>query len=165
MGRDPEQPTPDLFSTATVGDTSAPMKSPATNATTETATQRHILPKDLPNAVKHLSDRELDLILAATLEEIKRRGRVPTGVETDLKTLRHRFDVHPDLIKKKSPPKKRATVKTETPLSPGRVNAVRAAFKAGITPSRIARQFGLSQSSVRTALKSDESKPERGPAT
>jgi hypothetical protein len=32
------------------------------------------------------------------------------------------------------------------------------AFKVGITPSRIARQFGLSQSNVRKALASDESK-------
>jgi transposase-like protein len=38
------------------------------------------------------------------------------------------------------------------------VNAVRAAFKAGVTPSRIARQFGLSQSDVRKAHSSDEPK-------
>ena len=41
-------------------------------------------------------------------------------------------------------------------LTKGQVNAVRAAFKAGVTPSRIARQFGLSQSDVRKALSSDE---------
>jgi transposase-like protein len=33
------------------------------------------------------------------------------------------------------------------------VNAVRAAFKAGVTPARIARQFGLSPSQVRDALR------------
>ena len=32
----------------------------------------------------------------------------------------------------------------------------RAVFKAGITPSRIARQFGISQANVRKALASDE---------
>jgi DNA invertase Pin-like site-specific DNA recombinase len=37
-------------------------------------------------------------------------------------------------------------------------NAVRSAFKAGITPARIARQFGISQSNVRKALASNESK-------
>jgi transposase-like protein len=37
------------------------------------------------------------------------------------------------------------------------LNAVRAAFKAGVTPSRIARQFGLSQSDVRKALAADDS--------
>jgi hypothetical protein len=43
-------------------------------------------------------------------------------------------------------------------LTRGQVNAVRSAFKAGITPSRIAREFGISQSDVRKALASDETK-------
>jgi hypothetical protein len=37
-------------------------------------------------------------------------------------------------------------------LTKGQLNAVRAAFKAGVRPSAIARQFGLSQSDVRKAL-------------
>ena len=84
MGRDPaEQATPDLFSTNTVGDASPPPpKRGGTEAATETAPQRHILPKNLRAAVKHLSDSELDLMHAATLEEMKRRGRKPPGVET-----------------------------------------------------------------------------------
>jgi hypothetical protein len=49
--------------------------------------QRHTLPKNLRSAVKHLSDGELDLMHAATLEEMKRRGRLPPGVETDLRSL------------------------------------------------------------------------------
>jgi hypothetical protein len=36
-------------------------------------------------------------------------------------------------------------------LTRGQVNAVRAAFKAGIKPSVIARQFGISQSDVRSS--------------
>jgi transposase-like protein len=44
------------------------------------------------------------------------------------------------------------------PLAQGKLNVVRAAFKAGVTPSRIARQFGISQSDVRKALASDEKK-------
>jgi transposase-like protein len=43
-------------------------------------------------------------------------------------------------------------------LSRGQVNAVRAVFKAGVTVSRIARQFGISQADVRKALASDTSK-------
>jgi predicted DNA-binding protein (UPF0251 family) len=124
-----------------------------------TAPRRHIVPKDLPNAVKHLSDGELDLILAAILEEMKRRGRVRPGVESDLQTLRHRFEVRPELMKKKSTATgKRTIAETGIPLTRGQLNAVRAAFKAGITPSRIARQFGLSQSSVWKALESDDTK-------
>jgi hypothetical protein len=37
-------------------------------------------------------------------------------------------------------------------LTRGQVNAVRAAAKAGIKPSLIARQFGISQSDVRKVL-------------
>ena len=43
------------------------------------------------------------------------------------------------------------------PLTQGKLNAVRAAFKAGISPSKIARQFGISQSDVRKALAHDAS--------
>jgi hypothetical protein len=90
---------------------------------------------------------------AATLEELKRRGRAPKSVETDL-------PARPDMTKIQSPPtKKRWHIGiAEVPLTRGQVNAVRAAFKAGITPSRIARQFGISQSNVRKALASDESR-------
>ena len=157
MGHDPTKVTaPDLYPTATARDASTPpTKFP--EAATETAPQRHILPKDLPNALKHLSDGELDFLHAATLEEVKRRGRTPLGVETDLQTLRHRFDVRPNLQKQATLTKKRQNVDTaEVTLTRGQENAVRAAFKAGITPSRIARQFGLSQSVVRRALASDE---------
>jgi len=111
---------PDLFPTATVGDASAPRTLPAAKATTQSTPRRHILPKDLPNAVKHSSDRELDWMLAATLEEIKRRGNLRTVVETDLETLRHRFDARPNLIKKKSTATgKRRVVENGVPLTRG----------------------------------------------
>ena len=42
--------------------------------------------------------------------------------------------------------------------SRGKLNAVRSAFKAGITPSRIAREFGIPLSDVRQALASGETK-------
>jgi hypothetical protein len=42
-------------------------------------------------------------------------------------------------------------------LTRGQINAIRAAFKAGIKPSMIARQFGISQSDVRKALATDAS--------
>src|SRR6516225_5508205 len=147
MGRDPaEQATPE-FSTDTVRDRSV-AASPKLPTATETAPQRYILPKNLRNAVKHLSDGELDLMHAATLEEMERRGRTPS-VEADL-------PVRPDMAKMPPPPtgKRRHVNIAEVPLTRGQVNAVRAAFKAGITPSRIARQFGISQSNVRRALAS-----------
>ena len=38
---------------------------------------RHVLPKDLPKAIMHLTDEELARLLAATITETERRGGVP----------------------------------------------------------------------------------------
>jgi DNA-binding GntR family transcriptional regulator len=90
------------------------------------------LPADLAKAIKHLDDQELDRLLAAVLAERKRRGRkLPASDESS---------------------RKRKVEAISVPLTQGKLNAVRAAFKAGVTPSRIARQFGISQSDVRKAL-------------
>lgn len=157
MGRDRGQQTsPDLFSTA-ASDASPPPSPPAPEATSEPAPQRHVLPRDLRKAVKHLNDAELDLLHAATLEEMKRRGRFPPSVS-------EQSSRHPSgLPTKRLPPRnkifhRRHTDIPEVLLTRGQVNAVRSAFKAGITPARIARQFGISQSNVRKALASDEPK-------
>ncbi len=153
MGRDsPERTTPDLLPTKTVRDAAAQPKLPAPKAATESEPQRYVLPKNLRNAAKHLSDGELDLMHEATLEELKRRGRTPQGVETDL-------PARPDLTKIQSSPTKTAKLNAaEVSLTRGQVNAVRSAFKAGITPSRIAREFGIRLSDVRQALASDGTK-------
>jgi hypothetical protein len=148
MGRDRTEPaTPDLFSTDMVRDASPPptRRVSATEAAIDTASKRYVLPKDLPNAVTYLTDRELDLLITASVDEAKRRGRLPPGIQATT----------PDgsIPKRLSSRVKRQT-KTAS-LSLGQINAVRAAFKAGITPSRIARQFGISQSDVRRVLASE----------
>lgn len=89
------------------------------------------MPSDLPTAIKHLNDQELEQLLAAVTEEQLRRGKIPPAHE---KILNKRVEA--------------ATLF----LTPGKLNAVRAAYKAGVTPSKIAKQFGLSQSDVRKAL-------------
>jgi hypothetical protein len=50
--------------------------------------------KHLPNAVKYLTDRELDLLITALLEEAKRRGRspVPTANSNQLTHARESVD-------------------------------------------------------------------------
>jgi hypothetical protein len=108
-----------------------------TRATAATSSPRHILPNDLACAIKRLEDRDLDRLLLAVLAEQKRRGK---NVPASGKSPRNRQPV-------------------PITLKSGKLNAVRAAFKAGITPSRIARQFGISQSDVRKALTSDATKP------
>jgi hypothetical protein len=132
---------------------------PATDATTEPAPLPHVLPKNLRKAVKYLSDGELDLLHAATLEEIKRRGRLPPGVEAD--SAQSSALLSP--WNKQLPPtgkisQRRRVEFVEVSLTRGQLTAVRSAFKAGIMPARIARQFGISQSNVKKALASNESK-------
>jgi hypothetical protein len=87
MGRDPaERTVPDLFPTATAS------AAPAPKVATESEPRRYVLPKNLRDAVKHLSDGELELMYAATLEELKHRGKTPKSVETNL-------SARPDLTK------------------------------------------------------------------
>jgi hypothetical protein len=137
-----QQATLDLFSTAApVGDRSP---SPTKQVTSE-QDQRHILPRDLPTAVKHLTDRELDLLIVASLGEAKRRGRPLPSVQEEAAVPKRWAGRG----------KGRETEAETVSLTRGQINAVRAAFKAGIKPSLIARQFGLSQSDVRKVLASD----------
>jgi uncharacterized protein (DUF433 family) len=108
------------------------MSKPADEAAA-VSSARHVLPKDLANAIKYLGDEELDRLIAAALAEMRRRGR---RLPSDNRAPEMAADL------------------TTASLTRGQLNAVRAAFKAGITPARIARQFGLSQSDVRKALAS-----------
>jgi len=96
------------------------------------------LPTNLPNALSHLDDDQLDRLLAAVHAEQQRRGK--------------KLSV-PD-----EPSRKQSNKEVAPPLAQGKLNAVRAAFKAGVRPSRIARQFGISLPDVRRALASDPSK-------
>ena len=106
--------------------------------TAATSSPQYLLPKDLSNGIRQLTDQEFDRLLAAVLTEQKRRG-------------------------KKLPVSRKASPKPPVqefgpPLTPAKFNAVRAAFKAGVAPSRIARQFGISHADVREALASGTSK-------
>jgi hypothetical protein len=116
----------DLFSLALPREQPLPTPKPTTPS-------RHILPSDLPSAIKHLSDQELDQLEAAVTAEQQRRGKKPPA------------------------PEKTVCKRTEAPavtLTPGKLNAVRAAFKAGVTLSKISKQFGIPQAVVRKALAS-----------
>ena len=110
--------------------------SPAISRETETAlSPRHVLPRDLDAAIRHLDDEELDRLVSAALEERSRRKKPTVSQETHRKRLAETDSV---------------------PLPPGKLNAVRTAFKAGVTPARIAREFGISQSDVQRALATDQ---------
>jgi hypothetical protein len=140
MGRKPIQnQTPDLFS---------PQAGASPNDAAEASTRvsrQPALPKDLPRAIRHLADIELDWLVRVAIQEAKRRGRpVPTDAVGPTKT-----DTAATPLERQTRQEKNGQAAA---LTPGQMNAVRAAFKAGVPPRRIARQFGLSQAQLRKAL-------------
>ena len=98
------------------------------------APARHVLPKNLDAAIRQLDDQELNRLVTAALEERARRKPPPVPNETQ--------------------PRKRDAEAVAMSLPQGKLNAIRAAFKAGV----IAREFGISQQDVRKALASDARK-------
>jgi hypothetical protein len=128
--------TPDLFSAPPPTRAPEPPAVPRGKANSDKVTSqpRHFLPTNLAGALKSLDDAEIDALLAAVTTEAERRGRLPTSPVKKLQT-------------RQAPPEDGAGS-----LTSGKLNAVRAAFKAGVKPSAIARQFGISQSDVRKAL-------------
>ena len=111
--------------------------SPKSNSNNGTvAVSRHVLPSDLPTAIRHLDNQELNQLFAAVVAE-----RLQRGMKSPV----------PDKI-----PNKRSVEATAVSLTPGKLSAVRAAFKAGVTPTKIAKEFGLSQAEVRSVIASDK---------
>jgi hypothetical protein len=113
---------------------SSPVEQPsgAVRRETETAlSSRYVLPKDLHAAICHLDDQQLERLVSVALEERARRRIPPVP---------------------KKPQRQRNVEAVPPPLPQGKLNAVLAAFKAGVTPARIAREFGLSRSDVHGAL-------------
>jgi hypothetical protein len=88
-----------------------------------------------------LVNAEIDALLAPVTTEAERRGRLPPSRAKEKPTA----DARPQ-------PYRAPAGHAAGSLTTGKLNAVRAAFKAGVKPSAIARQFGISQSDVRKAL-------------
>src|SRR5260221_13335537 len=130
---------PDLFSAPAREPSLLPPNPPIPTADNAASSPRHVLPSDLPAAIKHLNDQELEQMLAAVTAEQQRRGKNPPPSHA------------------KTPSKSPAEA-VAVSLTPGKLSAVRAAFKAGVRPSKIAKQFGISQSDVRKAVASDKPK-------
>lgn len=104
---------------------------PIPTADKAASSPRHILPSDLPAAIKYLNDQELDELQAAVTTELQRRGKKPPLSDKG--------------------PSERAEAATVS-LTPTKLNAVRAAFKAGVRPSKIAKQFRIPQAEVEPGL-------------
>jgi hypothetical protein len=96
------------------------------------------LPSNLPSALSHLDDDQLERLFIAVNGELERRGKTAPIRKT---------------IERKPLAEEGAL-----PLAFGKLNAIRAAFKAGVKPSAISKQFGVSQADVHRALKNDHPK-------
>ena len=141
--RRPAETTPDLFSaspTVTAAEPSAVSKGKV-GPDSPASQRRHFLPKDLAGALKWLDDVEIDALLAAVTTEAARRGRRPPSPAKEKPVAGTKMQRRQEAAEGRA-----------GSLTTGKLNAVRAAFKAGVKPSAIARQFGVSQSDVRKAL-------------
>src|SRR5437660_3649394 len=150
--RRPKDTTLDLFATpATAKTTDRSDDAQSRTELKRTASQpRHLLPKDLAGALARMGDAEIDSLLKAVTTEARRRDRLAPhqpGEETGADARSHRGRVTADA--------------GAASLTTGKLNAVRAAFKAGVRPSAIARQFGVSQSDARKALAAEGKKSRR----
>src|SRR5262249_24801971 len=167
-----QQETADLFQAAGAqesGRTHTPARtsaqqSAAVVSAAEKLSSRHVLPRDLSNALKQLDDGELDRLFAATRDELQSRGRLLTSTPVNRPTTyigTEQRASDQSTTTEESPNRPQAE-EPNVALTQGQVNAVRATFKAGITPSRIARQFGNSQSDVRKVLASESRRAGKG---
>jgi hypothetical protein len=168
-----QQQTEDLFQAASAQEScrahtparlTSAQQSAAVVSGAEKLSSRHVLPGDLSNALKQLDDGELDRLFAATSNELRSRGRLLTSAPlirptTHMDSEQRALD---QSTTTEESPERRLPEEPNVALTQGRVNAVRAAFKAGITPSRIARQFGIPQSDVRKVLASERRRAGKG---
>jgi len=120
---------------------------------------RHVLPKDLPGALARLSDPELDKLLVTAIDEARRRGRLPSNLAAksrDADQTWHYATQTKSRVSHGAPPSRQSKADdVSSSLTLGQLRAIRAAFKAGVKPSVIARQFAVSQSDVRKVVAAD----------
>jgi hypothetical protein len=98
----------------------SPCSSSASQETETASSLRYVLPSNLEEAIRRLDDRQLDRLVSVALEERARRKQAPVPEKSQ---------------------RKRNAEAVSPPLPQGKLNAVRAAFKAGVTPARIAREI------------------------
>jgi hypothetical protein len=106
------------------------------------------LPSDLPRALQSLDEADLNALLRDVTAEAQRRRQLSANAAPT--EIQHR--------------KVTGTKASQSPVSSsqigadkiptGKANLIRAAFKAGVTPAAIAREFRISQSVVRGVLAS-----------
>ena len=110
-----------------------------------------LLPGDLEGSLARLSQADFERLRAAVSNEaVRRGGTAPEPL--------HRASAQAERGTRSA---MRAKVKAEEgrpraeAVTAGKGNAIRAAFRAGLKPPAIARQFGVSQATVREVLQTE----------
>ena len=99
--------------------------------------ERRLLPHDLDVALKYLSDGELKRLFEAVNSEAQRRGLLLVEQPEPEKARVSRRKADQDVM---------------SSLTQSQINLIRSSIKAGVKPSVLAGQFGLSQAQIRAAL-------------
>jgi hypothetical protein len=107
-----------------------------------------------PPALASLSDAQLAQQLVHVVGEVQRRLEKGRGShpELDAAAAQARVSLNriaPGRTSQVKPPK---GAKSPSPLQKGQRKAVRAAVRAGVAPTQVAKHFGLSLAAVRQAL-------------
>lgn len=147
MAKGPSSPNaaPDLFSRAVRRD-----ETPLPNNSDDVAPKLpHLLPKDLPGALSRLTDDELKKLFGASSEEMRRRKLIPEQAPESSGT-----PARPRSQTEHGTSKSAKAFKTSGPIlvTQGKLNAIRAALKAGVKPNAIARQFGVTPAIIKKAV-------------
>jgi len=105
-----------------------------------------LLPSNLDLGLRALDDEALVRLRDAVERESRRRFPQPIAHPV--------APPAPALPRKETPPRP-SKAASEPGIAVGRANMIRAAFKAGLKPAAIARQFGISPAVVRSVLAGD----------
>ena len=149
----PSPSDPDLFSVTPKAAVEA--GSPVAAAISAPAVSpRFILPQDLDRALAYLTAEDLQRLRDAVERQCQQRGMVDNGGHG--KPPAASLPANSGSTMQPGPEAKIAKTKGEAvALTQSKINAIRAAFKAGVKPTLICRQFGVSQAAIRQALKED----------
>ena len=109
----------------------------APNASRDDRPRRHGLPLNPASGLRHLDDGQLDRLLRAAIDEMRRRGRSAGDVPNPGPVANNRGCGRPSSV---SGPKSRPA-----PVPPGQEKIIRAAFEADVKPAAIARQFRIAR--------------------
>ena len=141
MGRKTQVATPDLFEAPAgpAGGRAAHAHEP-----TPSAKPTVLLPSNLESSLAVLSDDEFARLSAGVAAETARRQQPLTRPSKPA----------PSTTAKPLQASKRN--RASDLVSPAKANLVRAAIKAGVKQSAIARQFGISNAAISGVLRSDE---------